>query len=92
LKSIGIIVITYNRPADMLALLYNISNLEHIENLVEEIIVVNNKSTADYSSVENFVNEHPQLPIKYILSNENLGVAKGRNFAICNLSTFLFKT
>jgi GT2 family glycosyltransferase len=66
----------------MLALLYNISNLEHIENLVEEIIVVNNKSTTDYSSVENFVNEHPQLPIKYILSNENLGVAKGRNFAI----------
>ena len=68
----------------MLALLYNISNLEHIENLVEEIIVVNNNSTANYSSVENFVKEHPQLPINYISSNENLGVAKGRNFAINN--------
>ena len=68
----------------MLALLYNISNLEHINDLVNEIIVVNNNSTANYSSVENFVKEHPQLPINYISSSENLGVAKGRNFAINN--------
>lgn len=66
----------------MLALLYNIANLAQINTLLEEIIVVNNNSTANYSAVENFVNEHPQLPIKYISSNENLGVAKGRNFAI----------
>jgi GT2 family glycosyltransferase len=66
----------------MLALLCNISKLEEKDRLLQEIIVVNNKSTEDYSAVESFVKENPQLPIQYIFSNENLGVAKGRNFAI----------
>ncbi len=75
-------MITYNRPADMLALLCNISKLEEKDRLLHEVIVVNNNSTEDYSAVESFVKENPQLPIQYIFSNENLGVAKGRNFAI----------
>jgi len=66
----------------MLALLCNISTLDYKESLLQEVIVVNNNSTEDYSAVESFVKENPKLPIKYIFSNENLGVAKGRNFAI----------
>ncbi|MEY4627811.1 MAG: hypothetical protein RLZZ595_137 [Bacteroidota bacterium] len=66
----------------MLALLCNISKLEEKDRLLNEVIVVNNNSTEDYSAVESFVKENPQLPIQYIFSNENLGVAKGRNFAI----------
>ena len=44
MKPLSFIIITYNRPADMLALLKNISTLDDLNNLVEEIIVVNNAS------------------------------------------------
>jgi GT2 family glycosyltransferase len=82
LKPVGIIVITYNRPADMLALLKNIAILDKKEELLEEVIVVNNNSSSDYSPVELFIKDNPNLPIQYIFSNENLGVAKGRNYAV----------
>lgn len=82
MKPIAIIVITYNRPADMLALLHNIATLDEKEALLEEVIVVNNASTADYSEVEEFIKKNPVLPVQYIFSNENLGVAKGRNYAV----------
>ena len=75
-------MITYNRPADMLALLHNIATLDDKEELLEEVIVVNNASTADYAEVEAYVKNNPTLPVQYIYSNENLGVAKGRNYAV----------
>ena len=66
----------------MLALLKNIATLDKKEELLEEVIVVNNNSSSDYSAIESFVNDNPNLPIQYIFSNENLGVAKGRNHAV----------
>ncbi|MEN9951798.1 MAG: hypothetical protein RLZZ520_66, partial [Bacteroidota bacterium] len=66
----------------MLALLKNIATLDKKEELLEEVIVVNNNSNTDYSVVELFIKDNPNLPIQYIFSNENLGVAKGRNFAV----------
>jgi len=66
----------------MLALLENIATLERKDELLEEIIVVNNNSSTDYSSVVNYIHNNKSLPINYLNSNENLGVAKGRNFAI----------
>lgn len=75
-------IITYNRPDDMHALLKNIAQLDDVEGLLEEVIVVNNASTVDYSNVEHFIQSNPQLNINYIVANENLGVTKGRNFAI----------
>ena len=66
----------------MLALLENIATLERKEELLEEIIVVNNNSSADYSSVVDHIHNNKSLPVHYLNSNENLGVAKGRNFAI----------
>jgi GT2 family glycosyltransferase len=80
LKPLSFIIITYNRPTDALELLRNISQLNRCEELLQEVIVVNNASTADYSLVKNFY--YPGLPISYIDSNENLGVTKGRNFAL----------
>jgi GT2 family glycosyltransferase len=80
LKPLSFAIITYNRPADTLELLQNISALEGAAELLQDVIVVNNASTEDYTSVRNFY--HPQLPLVYIDVPENLGVTRGRNFAL----------
>ena len=66
----------------MLELLQNISNLDSASELLEEVIVVNNASTDDYTSVKDFINSTPALPFYYFDAPGNLGVAKGRNFAL----------
>jgi GT2 family glycosyltransferase len=81
LKPIAFIIITYNRPEDMLALLQNISMLKDADSLLEEVIVVNNASAEDYSPVKSFI-ARTELPYKYFEAPENLGVTKGRNYAI----------
>jgi len=81
MNKIAIIIITYNRPADMLALAMNIDKLESKE-LLEEVIIVNNNSTESYEEVKSFIQEHPSTPFKFIASKDNLGVSRGRNFAI----------
>ena len=82
MNKIAIIIITYNRPADMLALAMNIEKLSSKKELLEEIIIVNNNSTESYDAVKSFIQENPSTPFKYIESIENLGVSRGRNFAI----------
>ncbi len=81
MKPIGFIIITYNRCADTLELLKNIAQLDAAENLLQEIILVNNASTDDYSSVKNYIAAQNELPFLYYDAPSNLGVAKGRNFA-----------
>lgn len=66
----------------MLALARNIAGLEGAAELLEEVIVVNNASTADYSAVQAFMSASEHIPFRYIDAPTNLGVAKGRNFAI----------
>jgi GT2 family glycosyltransferase len=70
----------------MLALANNIKGLDQAKDLLEEVIIVNNASTEDYSSVKQFIAEHQEIPFRYFDSPENLGVAKGRNFAISHSS------
>lgn len=70
----------------MLALATNITGLDQAKELLEEVIIVNNASTEDYSSVKNFISLHPEIPFRYFDSPENLGVARGRNFAISHSS------
>ncbi len=82
MKPVSIIIITYNRPKDMLALAQNISQLDGIPEYLEEVIVVNNASTVSYSEFEDFIRTCPEVPFKYFYSDENLGVSRGRNFAI----------
>lgn len=81
-KPISFIVITYNRPNDMLELAKNIASLNKAEELLQEVIIVNNASTEDYSLVEKYVSENKHIPFVYKNSIENLGVTKGRNSAI----------
>lgn len=66
----------------MLALAKNITLLDHATDLLEEVIIVNNASTADYSSLETFLISQEHIPFRYIHAGENLGVARGRNFAL----------
>ena len=82
MKKIAIIIITYNRPADMLALAKNISLLDDSSDLLDEVIIVNNKSTESYQELVEFIAANPEIPFKYIEATENLGVSRGRNFAI----------
>ncbi|MFN4006058.1 MAG: glycosyltransferase family 2 protein [Chitinophagaceae bacterium] len=93
MSSISIIIITYNRPADCLALLQNLALLEH-KQLLTELVLLNNASTADYQIVTDWLTQNPTaLPVKYIESSENLGVTRGRNkamqFATGNILVFL---
>ena len=81
MKPLSFVIITYNRPADLLELLENISGLESASDLLEEVIVVNNNSSEDYSAAEAFIHNTPNIPFRYFFSNENLGVSKGRNYA-----------
>jgi len=60
----------------------NIEKLSSKKELLEEIIIVNNNSTESYDAVKSFIQENPSTPFKYIESKENLGVSRGRNFAI----------
>jgi len=82
MNNIAIIIITYNRPDDMLALAKNIVDMDDKDQFLEEVIMLNNNSTSDYTVVKNFIKTHKEVPFKYIESTENLGVSKGRNFAI----------
>ena len=82
MNNIAIIIITYNRPDDMLALAKNISKLEYKEQLLEEVIIINNNSSSDYTPVKEFIENFKDINFKFIDSAENLGVSKGRNFAI----------
>lgn len=65
----------------MLELLQNINGLDKAHELLEEIVVVNNASTDDYSAVKEYASSSA-LPIKYFDAPENFGVAKGRNYAL----------
>lgn len=66
----------------MLELLQNICDLDSASELLEEVIVVNNASIDDYSRVKEFINSTSTLSLYYFDAPENLGVAKGRNFAL----------
>ena len=66
----------------MLALVKNIAQLNRAQELLQDVVIVNNASTVDYSATNAFIAAHPEIPFRYIDSKENLGVARGRNFAV----------
>jgi len=76
---ISILIITYNRAADLLDLLKSIASQSNKVEILEEVLILNNASSDSYSEVIEYVNAHPELKAKYILSDTNSGVAGGRN-------------
>lgn len=81
MKPLSIVIITYNRPDDLLLLLENIAQQTDAMRLLESVIIIDNASGLSYKPVEDFI-AGQSLPFNYISSNENLGVARGRNKAI----------
>jgi GT2 family glycosyltransferase len=81
---ISILIITYNRPKDLLDLLRSINNLFSDTNssLILEILILNNNSSVDYVAVSEYLLKECKFSYEYILSEDNLGVAKGRNFLV----------
>ncbi|HMP92251.1 MAG TPA: glycosyltransferase family 2 protein [Phnomibacter sp.] len=79
--SVSIIIITYNRPQETLELLQSIACQNHLQ-FLKEVIILNNCSSTDYKIVSEFIEAHPTLPFQYKMAPENLGVSKGRNYAI----------
>jgi glycosyltransferase involved in cell wall biosynthesis len=69
-QKISIIVITYNRPDEMRELAENIALLDH-PHLLEEVVILNNKSTQDYKPVEDYISAHPEIPFRYSIAEEN---------------------
>ena len=76
--TISLLVITYNRPEDMLDLLHSLRTQRDLSSL-KEVLILNNASTVSYSSVEDYISANPDLKVNYIVSPENLGVSRGRN-------------
>lgn len=66
----------------MLELLKNISRLHRAAELLEEVVVLNNASSEDYSDVRTYITSRPDMPFVYVDAPDNLGVAKGRNYAL----------
>ncbi len=87
--SISILIITYNRPADLLELLINLNQQSGLNDVLQEILILNNASTESYEDVVRYVSSHPELKARYIWSDVNLGVAKGRNKLIQMASGYL---
>lgn len=81
-QTISILIITYNRPEDTLDLLKSLNAQNNIDELVGEILILNNNSSVSYTEIEEYIKEHPDLKVKYIAHDKNLGVAGGRNFLI----------
>jgi len=63
-KPLSFVIITYNRPGDALELLQNISTLNDANVLLQDVILVNNASTSDYSEVKQYAEIHTELPFK----------------------------
>jgi GT2 family glycosyltransferase len=87
--NLSILIISYNRPEETFALLENLKAQTNFLAFVGEVLLLNNASTVSYASIENFKNAFPDFPLIYIQSDENLGVAGGRNFLI-EKATFPF--
>ncbi|HNE51299.1 MAG TPA: glycosyltransferase [Chitinophagales bacterium] len=79
------VIISYNRAADTIDAVKNVLLLDEVQGWTKEIVVLNNGSTQEYKIFENYLNTLPKGDrdkINYINSNENLGVAGGRNLCI----------
>ena len=66
----------------MLELAKNIAQLDQATGLLEEVVILNNASTTNYDSLKQYISTRPDIPFKYFDAPSNLGVARGRNYAL----------
>src|SRR5690348_2747530 len=76
---LSVLVVTFNRPADLLDLLRSIAHQEKVDAVLEEVLILDNGTTSDYSEAWAFAEAHQELKIRVIRSDENLGATAGKN-------------
>ncbi|HEX8356434.1 MAG TPA: glycosyltransferase, partial [Segetibacter sp.] len=78
---VSILIITYNRPADLLELLKSINGLgnDFARDTIKEVLILNNRSTVSYQDVQKFLVDEFEFKYQFFEAESNLGVAKGRN-------------
>jgi GT2 family glycosyltransferase len=91
--NLSVLVVTFNRPLDLLDLLKSIASQEGAAEVLEEVLVLDNGTSADYRECWDFVGRHPELPIRVLRSDENIGAAAGKNVLVrearCDALLFL---
>jgi GT2 family glycosyltransferase len=89
---LSLLVVTYNRPSDLLDLLQSLADQESASEVLEEMLILDNGTSVNYSKCWDFVRQHPELPIRVLRSEENIGAAAGKNLLIreARCDAFLF--
>jgi GT2 family glycosyltransferase len=76
---LSVLVVTFNRPDDLLDLLRSVAGQDDADAVLEELLILDNGTSVDYTECCDFVRDHPEIPIRVLRSEVNLGVAGGRN-------------
>ena len=76
---LSLLVVTFNRPCDLFDLLQSVADQESVGEVLEEMLILDNGTSVDYTQCWDFVRRHPELRIRVLRSDENTGVAGGRN-------------
>ena len=76
---LSLLVLTFNRPADLFDLLQSVAEQDGAADVLEEMLILDNGTSVDYTRCWDFVQRHPELPIRVLRSEQNIGVAAGRN-------------
>jgi GT2 family glycosyltransferase len=76
---LSVLVVTFNRPDDLLDLLQSIACQDELDGALEEVLILDNGTTSDYAEAWAFADAHPELKIRVIRSGENLGATAGKN-------------
>ncbi|MBA3827995.1 MAG: glycosyltransferase family 2 protein [Taibaiella sp.] len=90
--TLSILIITYNRPADLLELLRNLSTQQRLDEVLEEVLILNNASGISYKEVEEYIAATPRLKATYTYADTNWGVARGRNILMQQAKGSVFLT
>jgi glycosyltransferase involved in cell wall biosynthesis len=74
MKKLSIVIPCYNEEKTIIQILLKIKTVNLLENTNKEILIINDCST-DYSEelIQKFIDEHPELSIKYFKNDTNKG-------------------
>ena len=76
---LSVLIVTFNRPNDLLDLLQSMARQEKVDDALEEVLILDNGTTADYADTWRFADAHPDLRIRVVRSEQNLGAPAGKN-------------
>lgn len=79
---LSVLVVTFNRPDDLLELLQSVADQEGAAEILEELLILDNGTSVDYSRCWDFVRQHSELPIRVLRSETNIGAAAGKNLLL----------